>query len=165
MNWEAIGAAAEIVGAGGVIVSLGYLAIQIRQSSSDARHTSVDRLVEMWATHIGGFAENRPLAAIWIKSLQDKESLTEEEQAMLFAHLARLLRVSEAIHIHHRDKTIDAGLWAGIDTALSDVVATPILRQYWPIRKHWFGPQFQDYVSKLIEARAAIDFYPNDPTS
>ena len=33
MNWEAIGAIAEFVGAAAVIVTLGYLAIQIRQNT------------------------------------------------------------------------------------------------------------------------------------
>jgi hypothetical protein len=33
MNWEAIAAIGEDVGAFGVIVSLGYLAIQIRQNT------------------------------------------------------------------------------------------------------------------------------------
>jgi hypothetical protein len=33
MNWDAIGAVAELLGAIGVIASLVYLAVQIRQSS------------------------------------------------------------------------------------------------------------------------------------
>ncbi len=34
MNWEALGAIAELVGAVGVIATLGYLAIQIRQNTA-----------------------------------------------------------------------------------------------------------------------------------
>jgi hypothetical protein len=37
MNWDAIGAVAELLGAAGVIVSLGYLAIQIRQNTAALR--------------------------------------------------------------------------------------------------------------------------------
>ena len=33
MNWEALGAIGETVGAIGVILTLGYLALQIRQNS------------------------------------------------------------------------------------------------------------------------------------
>ena len=33
MNWEAIGAVGELLGAIGVIVTLGYLAVQIRQNT------------------------------------------------------------------------------------------------------------------------------------
>ena len=34
MNWEAVGAISEVVGAIGVIATLAYLAVQIRQNSA-----------------------------------------------------------------------------------------------------------------------------------
>jgi hypothetical protein len=37
MNWDAVGAIAELVGALGVVASLAYLAIQIRQSTAQSR--------------------------------------------------------------------------------------------------------------------------------
>jgi hypothetical protein len=37
MNWEAIGAAAELLGAIGVIATLAYLAVQIRHSSDQLK--------------------------------------------------------------------------------------------------------------------------------
>ncbi len=40
MNWEAIGAVGEIVGALAVVLSLIYLAIQVRQNSNMARAES-----------------------------------------------------------------------------------------------------------------------------
>ncbi len=41
MNWEAIGAIAELLGATGVIGSLVYLATQIRQSREQMRQNTV----------------------------------------------------------------------------------------------------------------------------
>jgi hypothetical protein len=109
------------MGAIGVIVSLVYLAIQVRQSTTDTRHTPVDRLVDMWSTHIGAEVDNPHVADIWIKGLDDPESLKREEQAVLFAFVARILRVSKAIYIHHRGETVGADLWAGIAAALTDM--------------------------------------------
>ena len=37
MNWEAISAIGEIVGATAVVITLGYLAVQIRQSTRVAQ--------------------------------------------------------------------------------------------------------------------------------
>ena len=45
MNWEAVGAAAELLGAIGVIASLLYLATQIRQSTRTARDTALRAMV------------------------------------------------------------------------------------------------------------------------
>ena len=41
MNWDAIGAIGEIVGAGAVVISLVYLAVQIRFSARSARSEAV----------------------------------------------------------------------------------------------------------------------------
>ena len=41
MNWEAVSAIGEIAGAAGVIVTLGYLSIQIRQNTKASRITAV----------------------------------------------------------------------------------------------------------------------------
>ena len=38
MNWEAIGAIGEVLGAAGVILTLGYLAFQIRQNNRHLAH-------------------------------------------------------------------------------------------------------------------------------
>ena len=40
MNWEAIGAIGELVGAVGVIATLAYLAVQIRQNSQAVRSST-----------------------------------------------------------------------------------------------------------------------------
>lgn len=45
MNWEAIGAVGEIIGAMAVVLSLIYLAIQVRQNSNMARAESRLRVV------------------------------------------------------------------------------------------------------------------------
>ena len=46
MNWEAIGAVGEILGAIGVIVTLGYLAVQIRQNTASNRQAAARSTVD-----------------------------------------------------------------------------------------------------------------------
>jgi hypothetical protein len=40
INWEAVGAIGEIVGAVAVVLTLGYLAVQIRQNTNASRAQS-----------------------------------------------------------------------------------------------------------------------------
>ena len=53
MNWDAVGAIAELVGAIAVIVSILYLAVQVKQSAEDVRANIIHSLhsneVEMQA--------------------------------------------------------------------------------------------------------------------
>lgn len=51
MNWEAISAVGEILGASAVLITLIYLAVQIRQNTAAGVHTGeteeLDRLIEV----------------------------------------------------------------------------------------------------------------------
>ena len=46
MNWEAIGVVAEVVGAAGVIITLVYLAIQIRQNTASTKSLTQQQLFD-----------------------------------------------------------------------------------------------------------------------
>ena len=48
MNWEAISAVGEIVGAGAVVVSLIYLSIQIRQNTKASKAATVQDMTNKW---------------------------------------------------------------------------------------------------------------------
>ena len=45
MNWDAIGAIGEVIGALAVFITLGYLAIQIRQNTKAVRASALDSSV------------------------------------------------------------------------------------------------------------------------
>lgn len=44
MNWDAIGAVGEIVGALAVVLTLGYLAAQIKQNTQSNRNTAIQTI-------------------------------------------------------------------------------------------------------------------------
>ena len=87
MNWEAIGAIGEIIGAVGVILTLGYLAYQIRQNTiqlEQNERTATAAAVSVSATN---YRENRryiyatkEVAGIVLQGMADPESLDDIDQ-------------------------------------------------------------------------------------
>lgn len=87
MNWEAIGAISETIGALAVVVSLVYLAFQIRQNTKQleqSERTSIAASVSASAT---SYRENRQyiytsreVAEIQLRGLADPGSLDEVER-------------------------------------------------------------------------------------
>ena len=65
MNWEAIGAVGEILGAAGVIITLIYLASQIRQNTRATRSQSVQSLAESGATMNAMIIEDLGMVGFW----------------------------------------------------------------------------------------------------
>ncbi len=59
MNWEMISAVGQMLGAVGVIISIIYLAAQIRNQNKESRRAAMNVLTTHWSDL------NRGLARIW----------------------------------------------------------------------------------------------------
>jgi hypothetical protein len=80
MNWEALGAIGEIVGAVAVVVTLGYLAVQIRQNTRTLKLGSIQSVYEKYQDRFRMTAESESLARIMRTGIIRLNDLTEEEQ-------------------------------------------------------------------------------------
>ena len=85
MNWDALGAIGEIVGALAVFMTLLILLVQMRQSTKAMeesnrleRVAAIDRHAETVAMWRGKLIADKELAEIWLKVSRD-ETLTESE--------------------------------------------------------------------------------------
>ena len=83
MNWEAIGAIAELLGAIGVIASLIYLATQIRQNSRQLMGASLIAVHEYQRSLTEELNSNPELFRMVIRGNNDFDALSSEEQALV----------------------------------------------------------------------------------
>ena len=65
MNWEAAGAIGEIVGAAAVVLTLAYLALQIRQSNKAARIAARLETTRQYADFLDGLFTDPNLARVF----------------------------------------------------------------------------------------------------
>ena len=79
MNWEAIGAIGEIVGAAGVIVTLAYLAAQIRHSNRVSEHASFKNILALAISAFHEMSEGENGDVI-MKGLRNYDELTGREK-------------------------------------------------------------------------------------
>lgn len=86
MNWDAIGATAEFLGAIGVVVSLFYLGSQLRRNSRALEAATNQAVADATQERLLAPAQNSELAAAFSKS-QTGESLspTQETQLAFFS--------------------------------------------------------------------------------
>jgi hypothetical protein len=87
MNWEAIGATGEVLGAAGVIITLAYLAVQIRQNSRQLERSMQATRVAADDAVARGFDQWRQLliadekiSAIYVRGLEDLSALDPTER-------------------------------------------------------------------------------------
>lgn len=89
MNWDAIGAIGEIVGASAVFVTLIYLAIQIRQNTRSNEASAVDAAMSGYA-QINQVLTDPLVASVYRRGNIDPSSLSDDELVQFLA-IGRML--------------------------------------------------------------------------
>jgi hypothetical protein len=80
MNWDAIGAIGEVIGATAVVLTLAYLAIQLRQARSEYIRNNARDLVVRNNVVLGKLSDDKDLRERHIKGMQDYSSMSTEEK-------------------------------------------------------------------------------------
>ena len=94
MNWEVVGVMAEIVGAIAVVVTLIYLAIQVRDSNQQARIATTQVVVDQAARWKELIAADRDLAEVYSKGLTDFVQLSAPERTQFDFFIRARLQIA-----------------------------------------------------------------------
>ena len=113
MNWEAIGAVGEVLGAATVLITLGYLAVQIRQNTQVMQNSALGAALDFHRL----FNRNERYIALLAKS-QRKEELTLEDRAHMVERFLAIMRELESIWYHQQRGTLSQAIRTMTDEAL-----------------------------------------------
>jgi len=151
VNWDTLGAVGEIVGAAAVIVSVIYLALQIRSQTIEPRLAATRDLASKRAEALKMMLGDDAAAEVYLKAVRDYESLkgTERFKASLIFNL--LMRNAEQDFIHRGTGHADDPYLESVDRVLSQNVASPGLQQWWSTTGNLFNSDFQEHVAILME--------------
>lgn len=114
MNWEAIGAVGEIVGALAVVVSVLYLASQIRASRRSDQLNSTANVGNSIADWMGLIASNRELFELFRNGMRNYEALERAEKARFKFLMIQYFRAQEATWMHFRRGAVDESYWSAL---------------------------------------------------
>ena len=131
MNWDAIGAIAESIGAIGVVASLVYLARQIRHNAEATRIAAYHQGQEqLWATAVA-ISTDPGLARIFSKSFSgDLDNLEFTERVRLEFALGTFFFGMESMMALYERGNIDPELWQNVFENNFRLLGSPLGRQY-----------------------------------
>lgn len=148
MNWDAIGAIGEIVGAGAVVISLVYLALQIRAQSNEARLSAMHDISVGYRDTLATVADGE-MAVIVDKAIDSYDSLTRVEVIRLVAGVGRIYRVWEEAYLLHKANRLDDLSWKPMERQFCGYLDIEPFGRVWEIRKQYFDESFAAYVDSL----------------
>lgn len=162
MNWDAIGAIGEVVGAIAVVVSLIYLAVQIKDNSKLLKMASDDSLMSRYAASLSLVAQTPENAYVFNRGMKDPESLTEDQLAHFGYMIGLIMTQIDYTYRQHQDGRISNEQWARIAIIVENYFSTTGVRQWWEKigRRVIVGStsEFGKYLEKEFSK------YSNEPT-
>jgi hypothetical protein len=155
MNWDAVAAIAESLGALGVIVTLGYLAVQIRTGSSVLKTSNYMELNHLATTFTAQLAGDPELLSIFLRGQESYVRLSKEEQGRFHMLMSNMINPHETAHRLRERGHIDSELHDEMFESISMLFAAPGVREWWLENGKWLAPSFQDAVEAKMSSRPA----------
>ena len=161
MNWDAIGAIAELLGAIGVIASLIYLATQIRQSREQMgqntralRSGTFLEFQNQFTSTMQPVALDPELARFVERGLANQ--LPEEDAFRFGVWLMGILVALENAHYQYRAGLLDDDRWKQYHIRLRAFVSPPGAAHWWRTSEMVasFSPEFVALVSEILGEEA-----------
>ena len=149
---ETVNVLAQLIASIGVIISLFYLAAQVRQNTRSSRALVVDSLARSMHDLAFEMAQNDQLL-MTATMLKDWSSPSELERARYASFMLAYFKLFENGWFQMRKGMLERDQWEGYDAFLRTVWVQPAVKTWWSMRRTFFAPGFRNYVENLEEAR------------
>ena len=160
MNWDAVGAIAELLGAIGVILSLAYQAVQIRQNTrqlslnaKSMEAASADAWMQYGVSFRGSIIHNPGVARLFREGLSGSSSLSEDDQVRFHFLMLDAFTSFQTAVTRRRVGLMDDDTWHFEGAALAYFLTQPGFYRWWPIAKDLLGPGCVEFVESRPEFR------------
>jgi hypothetical protein len=150
MNWEAIGAIGEILGAVGVIATLAYLAVQIRQNTKMARAATRQELAGQMQTLASDLVTVEGIASILQDHFDGKE-LKSSDYLRLLARAFRDFRFWDNAYFQYSEGLLTDDEWRGLRENLKAILQIEAYRDYWSREHSLYSTAFQEQVALALD--------------
>jgi hypothetical protein len=148
MNWEALGAIGEGVGAVAVVVTIGYLAVQIRQNTHAVRSAAHQETTRDVSGFVSRVAENADVARILRVGLQDWDKLDDDERMRFSMLLFNVFFNFQHLYSLHREGTLDPEYWASQWQVMLWYMRQPGVGRWWSVAKSRLRAGFVEYMER-----------------
>jgi hypothetical protein len=148
MSLDTLVAVSQLIAAVGVMLSLVFLAIQLRQNTNAVKASSIQTLVQSLSATAQSLAEDESLISIALKSNTNPEQLTELELARLHFWFVMAIRRFEGVYFQRSLGLVDSAFTEGFERSHISIIASKSGRIWWGSAKEIFNSGFVSYVDQ-----------------
>ncbi len=142
---------AQVLGGIGVIASLIYVAIQIRNNARAVRAATFLQISHTQTSALYNMASNIDLAELIVRGGNDFAALKGLDQARFRFHAMFVLTFNQNAYFQHKIGTLTSSDWDSFSGDLVSYLDMRGAREAWPTYRKRFNAEFQTYVNQLVE--------------
>jgi hypothetical protein len=143
---QILGNFGEFAGSIGVLVTLAYLAVQIRQNTSATLAASHQAITDSLNQGNIAVARDAELAHIWVTGCVDRTSLTQTERERLDSLLRAHFHVFDSLFYAANTGTGDRSLLLAEEKGFLHLMNLRGVYDWWKENPYAFSPEFRSYM-------------------
>ena len=143
----------QLIGALVVVISLIYVALQIRQNTNAVRSATAQTVHEHFANWYHLIAADAELAQIAANGLRDYSSLSQQEKVRFIPTFMSFISYSQNAFLKWREGLLKPALWLGWEQVMMNLFGAPGGKALWKERSYLFGEEFRRYIENDLMIR------------
>ncbi len=152
MNWEALGAVAELAGASAVLATLFYLAVQIRSGARQTNAQAYASIGERMHELVKELRQDPQLYALLLRASQDWGALTEEEKSVVHLWNNDEAQLYETVWVLWRKGAIDDIAYQSREDYFVSLMSMPGRLTWWKSHTFSIDPRFIEHINQRMDA-------------
>ena len=145
---DALGNIGDFIGGIAVVVTLLYLAHQVRQNTKSTQSASYQAIVSSMSAFSRELAFEEDRSDLFIKGMRRPRELSESEQVRFSLLMTSFLRSMENIHFQYESKAIPDDVWEGWAYRIAVSVQAPGCRDWWRQEHQAYSRGFRKFVDE-----------------
>jgi len=151
MNWDAIGAIGENIGALAVVISVIYLGIQIRKQTAESRLAATRELSNSYQASLELAFRDKELSSLYLEATQNYDELPRDDRYRVAMAIQSIMRMFEQHHVHIQHHKVEQAFIDSINLSFEEWLTFPGIQRWWELTSDMFEPRFREYVDQLVE--------------
>lgn len=155
MNLDALGNIGDFLGGIGVVVTLAYLAFQIRQNTKVVLISTATSRAEQRARQSEIISQTPEINRIFWAGLEEPESLSQPEYRYFESIFASYFQGTAAGFDLYRESAVPESDWKAQVAAVEWVLTKPGWARYWDTWRHQYPTDFAAFVDDMARGSEA----------
>jgi hypothetical protein len=161
MTIEQLGNMGEFIAAIATVITLIYLAIQLKQNTRALKATAFQNVSSEMGKNVDNIIDNGELADICIKGMFEPGELTASEKLRLTSVYVSTMRRLESVYVQFTLGTMEHAHKKGFEKSMIPLLQLPFGKQWWEEAK---AAYFEPFVRHIDEQIASGEYPQTSPS-